>query len=239
MNFLKKKKLLKKYKKANKKFISISIDTEQFFKSNFRKYSKNLVSLPNALNFQRFKAEIKDPSHKKISLITVGNLLVKKNHIFLLDIVNYLKRKQVSVTLKIIGDGIERERISTKITKLGLESNVTLYGQLDLVEEHLKKADFYVHSATYEPFGLVILEAMASGLPVISLNGSGNADLIKDKINGYLIEDQDPVKFGDVILDLFQNKEKYKSISKKGFETCANYDIKNYVTQLLKIYKSK
>jgi len=237
--FFEKKRLLKKYKKANKKFISISIDTEQFFKSNFRKYSKNLVSLPNALNFQRFKAEIKDPSHKKISLITVGNLLVKKNHIFLLDVVNYLKRKQVSVTLKIIGDGIERERISTKITKLGLESNVTLYGQLDLVEEHLKKADFYVHSATYEPFGLVILEAMASGLPVISLNGSGNADLIKDKINGYLIEDQDPVKFGDVILDLFQNKEKYKSISKKGFETCANYDIKNYVTQLLKIYKSK
>jgi glycosyltransferase involved in cell wall biosynthesis len=231
--------LVNKYKKATKKFISISSDTYSFFKSNFHQQSKNLVSLPNALNFQRFKAEIKDPSYKKISLITVGNLLVKKNHIFLLDVVSYLKRKQVSVTLKIIGDGIERERISTKIHKLRLEPNVTLCGQLDLVEKHLKKADFYVHSATYEPFGLVILEAMASGLPVISLNGSGNADIIKDKINGYLIKDQDPVKFGDVILDLFQNKEKYKSISKKGFETCANYDIKNYVPQLLKIYKSQ
>tara|TARA_B100000035_G_scaffold51655_1_gene40254 strand:- start:311 stop:1432 length:1122 start_codon:yes stop_codon:yes gene_type:complete len=232
-----KRRLSNKYKKATKKFISISSDTYSFFKSNFHKQSKNLVSLPNALNFQRFTTEKKPPSNNKINLITVGNLLAKKNQIFLLDVVSYLKQKKLAVTLKIIGEGKERLRITSKIQKLGLESNVTLYGQIDLVEDELKESDFYIHAATYEPFGLVILEAMASGLPVISLNGRGNADIIKDNINGYLIENQDPVKFGDVILDLFQNKEKYKSISKKAIETCANYDIKNYVPQLLKIYK--
>ncbi|MDA9894028.1 glycosyltransferase [bacterium] len=228
--------LLKKYRNTKKQYISISSYTTNYFNKNIPKHSKDLIKLQNTIKLERFKKDAKNKNLTTIKLISIGNLLANKNHIFLLDIVKYIKSKNFTVFLNIVGEGKEKSRIQKKVKTLKLEDNVKLSGQLNLIEKEIIKYDFYVHTAINEAFGLVILEAMASRLPVITLNGSGNADLIKDKINGYLIEDQDPVKFGDIIIDLFQNKEKYKSISMNGFETCANYDIKIYINKLLNIY---
>jgi glycosyltransferase involved in cell wall biosynthesis len=231
--------LVRQYMKSKKKYISISSYTTNYFNQNVPKLSKDLISLQNPINLDRFKKHKKNKNFEMIKIISIGNLLANKNHVFLLDIVKYIKSKNFKIFLSIVGEGKERIQIQKKIKTLKLEDSVKLSGQINLIEQELIKYDFYVHTAIKEAFGLVILEAMASSLAVISLNGNGNADLIKDKINGYLIEEQDPVKFGDILIDLFQNKEKYKSISMKGFETCANYDIKNYVPQLLKIYNSQ
>jgi glycosyltransferase involved in cell wall biosynthesis len=203
-----------------------------------KKFSKDLVSLSNSIDLSRFKQISKTLPSDIIKLISVGNLLVKKNQIFLLDIVRYIKSKNYSVHLNIVGDGEEKKTIANKIETLNIKDNVTLSGSKDIVEEELIKADFYVHSATYEPFGLVILEAMASRLPIIALNGSGNKDLLKNGVNGFIIDEQNPNLFGDIIIDLFCNKERYQRISEQGFQTSLKYDLPNYSKNLLKIYKS-
>ena len=233
-----KQRLVKRYLKTDKKFISISNDTFSFFNKNMQKFSKDLVSLSNSIDLSRFKQLSKKSPSDIIKLISVGNLLVKKNQIFLLDIVKYIKSKSYSVHLNIVGDGVEKKTIANKIDNLNIKDNVILSGQKDIVEEELIKADFYVHSATYEPFGLVILEAMASRLPIVALNGSGNKDLLKNGTNGFIIDNQDPKFFGDIIIDLFCNKEKYQKISEQGFQTSLKYDLPNYSNNLLKIYNS-
>jgi len=233
-----KQRLVKRYLKTDKKFISISNDTFSFFNKNMQKFSKDLVSLSNSIDLSRFKQLSKKSPSDIIKLISVGNLLVKKNQIFLLDIVKYIKSKSYSVHLNIVGDGVEKKTIANKINNLNIKDNVILSGQKDIVEEELIKADFYVHSATYEPFGLVILEAMASRLPIVALNGSGNKDLLKNGTNGFIIDNQDPKFFGDIIIDLFCNKEKYQKISEQGFQTSLKYDLPNYSNNLLKIYNS-
>ena len=91
-----------------------------------------------------------------------------------------------------------------------------------------------MHTATYEPLGLVLLEAMAAGLPVISLDGGGNRDLMINGKNGYLIENQDPKEFVDRILEVFQNKE----ISGFTAEFAKQFEIKTYCDKLLEIYQS-
>ena len=224
--------------KANKKFISISSDTFAFFNKNMNKFSMKIVKLSNSINLSRFKQFSKKPSEDLIKLISVGNLLFKKNQIFLLEIIKYIKLKNYSVHLNIVGDGVEKINIANKIETLNIKESVTLSGQKDHIEEELINADFYVHSATYEPFGLVILEAMASGLPIIALNGKGNKDLIKNEVNGFIIDAQNPKIFGDIIIDLFCNKEKYKKISEQGFKTSLKYDLPSYIKKLLKIYKN-
>ena len=233
-----KQRLVKRYLKSDKKFISVSNDTFSFFNKNMQKFSKDLVSLSNSIDLSRFKQFSKKPPSHIIKLISVGNLLVKKNQIFLLDIVKYIKSKNYSVNLNIVGDGIEKKTIANKIDALNIKDNVILSGQKDIVEEELIKADFYVHSAPYESFGLVFLEAMASRLPIIALNASGNKDLLKNGVNGFIIDDQDPIFFGDIIIDLFCNKEKYQKISEQGFQTSLKYDLPNYLKNLLKIYKN-
>lgn len=233
-----KNRLLTKYKKANIKFISISSDTYKFFTKEMAKYRNDLISLPNAINLLRFKTIKKTPSLRKIKLITIGSLVPKKNQIFLVEVVNYIKNKNYEVSLNIIGDGPEIKNIQNRILEMNLTSNIKLSGNQDLIEEQFKKADFYVHSAVYEPFGLVILEAMASRLAVVSLNGSGNSDIIDNGINGFILNENNYKKFGDIVIKLFSNTSNYKKIVRKGYKSALKYDITGYVNKLLKIYES-
>tara|TARA_B110001450_G_scaffold256450_1_gene286993 strand:- start:2600 stop:2857 length:258 start_codon:yes stop_codon:yes gene_type:complete len=77
---------------------------------------------------------------------------------------------------------------------------------------------------------------MAAGLPVISLDGKGNRDIIQHKINGYIFQDQNAEKFGNQIIELISNMDLYQKISKNAKQFAQNYDIKNYTEKLIKIY---
>jgi glycosyltransferase involved in cell wall biosynthesis len=236
--FFEKKRLLKKYIRSNKKFISISSDTYKFFTKEMPQNTFDLVSLPNAINLSRFKSLSNPIVLNKIRLITVGALVPNKNQMFLIDVVRYIKKNNYNVHLNIIGDGPERKKIQNRILELKLTENIKLSGNLDLIEDELKQADFYVHSALNEAFGLVILEAMASRLAVVTLNGRGNNDIIDNGINGFILNEKNFKIYGDIIIKLFSNTSDYKKIVKKGYESALKYDITIYVNKLLKIYKS-
>ena len=107
-----------------------------------------------------------------------------------------------------------------------------------LIKDYLKEADIYLHPASYEPFGLVILEAMASGLPVICLNGKGNVGLNVEGKTGFMIDPPDAEKFADKILYLINNSEEYSKISEYCVNFSKNYDIENYCKNLMDLYKN-
>ncbi len=231
--------LSKKYNKCNKNFIAISTHTYDYFRKNMPKWFKDLIKLPNAINLNRFKSNSKPPTLKKIKMISVGNLFANKDHIFLIEILKYIKRKQYPVHLNIVGDGPEKNKILEKINSYNLVENVTMSGQKDVIEKELKKANFYVHSATKEAFGLIFIEAMASKLAVIAFNGKGNEDIIENNLNGFIFNKKDPKIFGDVIIDLFLDKSRYLEIISEGFKKSLEYDISEYTDNLINIYKIK
>lgn len=230
--------LKRKYLISKKKYLAISNDTYNYFISNFSGQSKKTLILANAVNLNRFKTS-QPPSHRsKINLITVGNLFVNKDQVFLLDVVKYIKDRNYPINLNIIGDGPEKTNIINRVKFLKIEKNVTISGQQDLVEEELKKANLYVHSANREGFGLTIVEAMAAGLPVISFNAKGNKDIITNGVNGFLLKNKKASNFGDIIIELFNNKEKYQKVSSQGLKTSLKYGLDNYVKNLILIYNT-
>ncbi len=231
--------LSKKYNQCNKNFIAISTHTYDYFRKNMPNWFKDLIKLPNAINLNRFKSNSKPPSLKKINMISVGNLFANKDQIFLIEILKYIKSKQYSVHLNIVGDGPEKNKILEKINSYNLGENITMSGQKDVIEKELKKANFYVHSATNEAFGLTIVEAMASKLAVIAFNGKGNEDIIENNLNGFIFNKKDPKMFGDVIIDLFLDKIRYLEIISEGFKKSLDYDISEYTDNLINIYKIK
>lgn len=237
-NYYEKLRLKRKYLIANKKYIAISKDTYNYFKTNIPEHSKNIRILANGINLERFKISKPPFFNSKIKLITVGNLLVNKNQIFLLDVVKYIKNKKYLINLNIVGDGPEKGNIKKRINFLKVEENITISGQKDYVEEELKKANFYVHSANSEGFGLTIVEAMAVGLPVISFNAKGNMDIISNGVNGFLFENKKASDFGEVIIELFNNKEKYQKVSVQGLKTSLEYSLTKYVKNLMLIYNN-
>ncbi|MFW5852094.1 MAG: glycosyltransferase [Bacteroidota bacterium] len=118
-----------------------------------------------------------------------------------------------------------------------MQDAVLLHGNTD-VEEFYKEADVYVHAATYEPFGLVLIEAMAAGLPVVCLDGKGNRDIIRHGKNGYIVYDKNVVEFAEYIITLYKNSNIYAAISKEALITASEYNITDYIDTLLDIYQS-
>ena len=119
-----------------------------------------------------------------------------------------------------------------------MEDHVFVRGNIDLVEEYLAKADIYLHSAYYEPFGLVLLEAMAAGLPCIILDGRGNRKLVKDDYNGYLFFEQNAEVFADKIMELAGNKNLLTKLSENAQKFAETYDISKKTDELIEFYKS-
>jgi glycosyltransferase involved in cell wall biosynthesis len=228
-----------KYVQLNNNFISISDDTYNYFNKYLNtKISKNIVSLKNCINTTKFQNNIerKVIDSETICFVSIGSLVAKKNHIFLIKIMRKLIKYGYKVQLTLIGSGPEDKSIKEQISFYNLENEVILVGNTDDVSLILEKSHIYLHSANYEPFGLAIIEAMASGLPIVSLDGKGNRNLIKKRINGFLIKD-DENKFVAAILLLIRNKSLYNSISKQNKLDAKQYDVSIYVDKLLGIYE--
>jgi glycosyltransferase involved in cell wall biosynthesis len=239
-NLIEKLWLTKKYKEFNNEFIAISNDTFDFFKRSLpKKMHSNIHLLHNAITTANFLQTVKKiDSKKKLNLVSIGNLVTKKNHTFLIDVAKILFDKKINFQLEILGFGYLMEELQKKIDGLNLNENVILLGNVGNIPQHLNNANIYLHPATYEPFGLVILEAMASGLPVICLNGKGNVGLNVESKTGFMIDPPDAEKFADKILYLINNPEEYSKISEYCVNFSKDYDIENYCKKLVDLYQN-
>lgn len=233
--------LLKQYDKLENNFIAISGDTYDFARRVLpSKLKRNVSLLRNAFNHSKFlnnKSKVIN-KQKPIRLISVGNLVPKKNHKLLIEICKCLQRDGIPYTCDILGHGELEADLRELINREGFQNRIFLRGSVTDVAKYLHSADIYVHTASYEPFGLVILEAMAAGLPVICRNGRGNLDLHVEGVTGYMIDGDDSEEFLKSIKHLIENSQKYNQISKHNIEFSKQYDMTNYCDRLIEIYRS-
>ena len=199
--------------------------------------NKKQVKLPNAICFNNFFYE-KKRKLNNIKLINVSSFLEKKNQLFALAIVKELVLMNLNVSMVFLGDGPCLKKCKDLAKKLGIIEYVAFKGNVENVKDFYEESNIYLHTAKYEPFGLVLLESMAAGLPVVSLDGKGNRDFIENNKNGFIFKTQSVKIFANQILELVKNRTLYCEIAKNGQETARNYDIKNYIKSLLIIYKN-
>lgn len=167
-----------------------------------------------------------------LKLLYVGKLIKRKCVADIIDAVARLS-KDIKFSLDIIGDGLERENLEKKVNAYSLETSVFFHGNLprDNVVDYMRKSDCFIMVSKNETFGLVYLEAMASGCIVVGSRGEGIDGIIKDGINGFLVEPGDSIELTNVLTVLANMKEKetermldssYKTIKKLTDERVAN-----------------
>jgi glycosyltransferase involved in cell wall biosynthesis len=236
------KNIINRYIKCRNHFIAISNDSKLFLKNNLPKDLHNFTLMHNAIDiarFEKYRTFVKnnlDPHNVK--LINTGSFVDKKNQIFLIDVVKVLHDKGHNVSMELLGDGPNMKKIENKIKEAGFSGSIYCRGNVNNVEDYLHKADIYVHSATYESFGLSLIEAMAAGLPVVCLDGKGNRDILKEGYNGFMVKYPNAELFAEKIINLISNPELYNTISKNAIKFAADYDIGNYINSLAQLYKS-
>ena len=226
------------YRKSINHFIAVSKDTETYLKMHLPKHLQKITVLPNAIDFNRFYRGKTEYKSETINLLNIGRLDDNKNQSFLIDVVKNIANKGFPVHLDILGNGNNREKLQQKINDYQLSDKIILRGNVDDTEHFLHHSYLYLFSSLKESFGLTILEAMASGLPVVALDAGGNRDIIIDGHNGFILKKVDVNLFAEKIIQLIEDKNLYQQMSVNSIDFARKYDIKEYVDKLLDFYKS-
>lgn len=236
-NYYEKKYLFNRYKKnGGTHFIAIGSDTKKYFDKTAKPYP--VTKITNAIDYNKFYKKKQFRTKEQIVITNTGSFVNKKNQAFIIEIAEKLREKKVDFHINLLGDGVNRKRLIERAKNLDLHKNILFHGNVNNVEEFLWESDIYLHTATYEPLGLVLIEAMAAGLPVITLDGKGNRDLIEQGKNGYMIYEQNDETFANTIVDIWNDKQKYQEMSAYAQEYAKGYDIKEYVEKLLALYQN-
>lgn len=229
----------KKYKKVKTHFIANSKHTYDYYKRNVPKNQKSYVQIVQCgFNYKKYFVPKTNTLGDKLHLVNVGSYQPKKNQTFLVDVAEVLKTKGVDFEMNLIGHGSEYDLVKEKIAQKGLTQHVFQRGLQSNVQQWYQNSDIYIHSANYEPFGLVFLEAMAAGLPIVTLDGKGNRDIIENDKNGYLFEEENATLFADKIIEYTSDLKKYKSLSTYAQEYAKKFDVSLKVKELVEFYES-
>ena len=157
----------------------------------------SVPEIPNGVDTSRFSPLVRE-SNGQCELLFVGRLAPQKGVNILL---HALSRLPAGWRLRIAGDGPERGRLAALAASLGIVDRVVFLGwtQRDELPALYRSADVFVFPSYDEGMPNVVLEALASGLPIVATRIAGNNQLVVDGVNGMLIPPGDPIAFAKAL----------------------------------------
>ena len=171
---------------------------------------------------------------ESLRVVTVGRLVKQKDQKTLITSVADLRKSGKNVVLTIIGDGPLRSDLQRLSDKLGVSRSVDFAGRIQNPIEQLKKADVFVLPSIYEGFGLVLLEAMDCGLPIIAADNTCIPEVLGEA--GMLFRTGDSVDLASKILRLFDS-ELRATYSKRSILRLTEFNPRKMSEALLGVYR--
>ena len=171
-------------------------------------------------------------------LISIGRLAAEKNWETLLRAAAQVYTQHPTLRLVLIGDGPDKQTLELLAAELGIAERVTFTGQVpfDEIPAYLKAADMFGFASVTETQGLVTIEAMAAGLPVVAVDGSGSHDIVDNGKDGFLV-DNDPNALASAINKMLSNPKQMKQFSVKALKKARTFDANRLGRQMAKVYE--
>ncbi len=210
--YLLKKRLLRAISRFDRIVVMTEAEREDW------KQKDKVVSIPNML--VRYPEEIQKDRHLYRRVISVGRYAYQKGYDLLLKAWRIVEDRHPDWSLDIYGslDGGmgEYEQLQRQTEILGLNT-VSLHSATTDIYSSYLESDIYVSASRFESFGLVLVEAMACGLPVVGFGSPyGPASIIKDGLTGVLVPPHDPQQLAEAICQMIEHPEKRVRMGKNG-----------------------
>ena len=201
---------------------------------------QNIIALPNGVKTDHITAKPDYTLHDPIRIIYVGRLHEQKGVDVLLRAFQELVRKYSThrFCLQLLGTGPLKNQLHDLATVLGIASQVEFRGQTNQVLEHLQQADIFVLPSRAEGISNALLEAMASGLPVVVSDVPGNTDVIEHIENGLLFNLDDPDSLTDNLILLLKQpglRERLGANARRTVED--NFDLNYIADRYVSLYQ--
>lgn len=169
-------------------------------------------------------------------LLFVGNEFKRKGLKYVFEAMKILNNKNLK--LLVVGNG-EIKFFRTFADSLGIGENVVFAGFCEDVSIYYSVADIFIFPSTFDAFGLVVLEAMASGIPAIVSASTGASEIIEHGVDGFVVDDyRNSSEFARVITDLIKSKELMNRIGKLARSKAEKFTWDSVAEKTLEVFKN-
>ncbi|GAB4432385.1 MAG: glycosyltransferase family 4 protein [Anaerolineae bacterium] len=174
----------------------------------------------------------------EIVLVSVGRLAEEKNVKTLLDAVAQVMKQHDNTRLLLVGDGPQRGELEKYVKKLGLEKKMVFAGRVSFeqIANYLKAGDIFCFASVTETQGLVTMEAMAAGLPIVAVDATGTSDAVDDGVEGLLTAD-DSGALAQAISRAVNDPELRRKFSQNAVKKAASFDMMAQARKLVQVYE--
>ncbi len=171
-------------------------------------------------------------------LLFVGRLAREKGLDMLLQAFTLIHEQRPGVRLLLLGRGFYEDALKAKLAKLGFQELVILAGAVphEDVPGYYAAADLFVFPSTTETQGLVIIEAMAAGLPVVAVRAPGAVDVLTE--GGGVLTENKPETFAREVVNILANSERQRELSSQARRAVERYSISDATARMLNAYET-
>jgi len=232
--------LARVFKKSDK-IITVSTKLKNMARENFG-FSEKIIMLNNGVNTKKLVVGKSNLASNYVDykiILSVSNLIASKGVDLNLKAISRLVKKHSNLKYVVIGDGPEINNLKKLTFQLNLENNVEFLGGSphDKVMDYMAIANVFSLPSWREGFGIVYLEAMAHGKPVIGCIGEGIEDIIENGTTGLLVKAKDLDSLFEAIDFLLSNPEECKTMGERARElVLKNYTWQKNAEKILEIY---
>jgi glycosyltransferase involved in cell wall biosynthesis len=160
------------------------------------------------------------------AVVAAGRLTGQKGFDLLIRAYAHVAREQPDWKLRIYGDGTQRGELEALIADLGLGDSVFLMGATTEIGEELARGSVFALSSRFEGFGMVLVEAMSKGLPVVSFDcPRGPGEIVEDGVDGVLVPNGDVPALARALVDLMRHPERRHAFGEAGLVKSRSYEI--------------
>ena len=223
------------------KVVAVSANAEKVCLEVEKIPASKVMVILNGIDTNRFSFAEKEGGieHRPVRIGIVARLSAEKDHQTLLNACKILAVQGARFHLEIIGDGILRGTLEKSVNTYGIDSYITFSGMRHDVPDRLRQLDIFVLSSTTEGVSLTLLEAMATGLPVVATDVGGNPEVVIDGETGYLVPMQNPAEMAGRLLLLLNDEKLRRHMGSKGRERVVNtFSIKETARKYVELYDS-
>jgi len=172
-------------------------------------------------------------------ILFVGRLVPRKGLHYLIQAMKNLNRDGIRAKLIVVGDGSDRFTYIDLVNELDLNDQVMFTGYIDsnFLEKIYSLSNVVAIPSINEPFGIVVLDAMMAGKPIVAFDSGALPEILEDNVNGILVKSEDPIAFSEALSKYLSDLDLAQKVGRRNLEeVLSKYSWGKYAEELDRVY---
>lgn len=206
----------------------VVVQTQQIKRYFSKNIQKKTTVIYNPVNEKVFELQ---PVEKENRIISVGRLYPQKDQKMMIEAFTRVSERFPDWKLMIFGEGPERKALESLIERLNIKDRVLLPGRSENIIDELNKSKIFCLSSVYEGMSNALVEAICTGLPIVTTKVSGTEELIRDGENGLIVNIGDTEAMTDALAKILSDEKLQKQFAEKNRNQAVIFDTETIVDQ--------